>query len=753
VSSFERERKVSKPPLPLLVAPLPDAVIAATGLPQFPTSVRSYETPAARVTGKRSGPGFSFSWNHIVAAYTWDPDAAGWRTDSVLLGLSPKGLRLLNKSLQRESPLDAQLLDEILRETVLGGCKGPPTQLTEMLQRHPRMRRAEELHTVSSPVPIYHASGMSKDVFFFMLVAISSGAAPQCREIEVALKIAKRQSSISPEELSFHRRLNDAPLGSHAVSKILGWYQIDSHPEPDVRGKTVSLEVFHPGPTAGEHFGHSTHLAAACAVSHAAFSVLEASYSSGRSADARFAAEGAGIRIPFPSDINPGNFVLSSPYSAVLVDCGRYHPSHTFSEVLLRLIKVFWEEGKDVGRSGQFLDLSKLFDCVIAHFGVRDGHKLLTEFAITLGFMRGTPFSTLRERYPGQPVDSIGQALARVYAYDQESGTTSRVSTAISSQRIRHRARMAYLVNEPDHYEELLYGRASTIPFHFSDRELRNVSRAVTAYLRQRAAGAIEPGTSRAPRSGVKKVGSAMRPTAKASSLTRVWSTHGGLIERAIYFTPFPDPAVIQLALQTVELCPLYRRGQISSSEDWLSYQRRVLGVAGMLWGMFEDRTFTVSLARITGGSFQQVFAKRAQTLRSPHHKNDSELLALVERWLGVFVTLHHMYNGGHVANLVFIQEHRARMTPLLPELIRTSVANIPATFAKAFPEIYPLEPESYRLSERALHEVTRASEVLVPLLLKHKPPSSVPAMPRFVQLVTAPRMTGEAREVRQSGP
>lgn len=574
-------------------------------------------TRTARQKGCKKPQVGYFSSRWATKAYTWDGNQRFWKTDSLFLGFSEKGKASVNKLNKRPIPKDRQQqLDAIIRATLLGGLAAEPRELLSMLRHFPHIPQSFEHHALSAPFPFFYDSGTKKDVYFMILLLLdhrnfaharaSGTPRPNLHEMLVALKQSKGNDTISEAELSYHARLTAAQSNHRKiVSDLLGWYNLDDYPQLGLAGHRISLEEFIPGLPAGHFFSTKHHLEMAKEVSRNFFSLIDLAKDAGLLTDLHrglvispteplpdfFSAQ-------LPGDINPGNFILTPHHNAIFVDPGRYHPPHTFSQTLLRLISYYWWHRSETG-SETMLPLAPLFTEVCQHFGRGRGISLLKEFRITLGFFYGTPQQQLKERFPHCPVDMIGRHYAALYGQDPDQGGTQWISRGIQRGRLAYQRRLPLPLGDRSPEADVRYFfESATLPFHFEEKDLRAMRHELDVFLGHHTFGIHLKPTEISTELYLRRVGHSPRtydPKQPGPNkpkiifnkkLSRIIAPVGrDLLNSAFYFSPFPDPAIARLAFITAKM----RETGRLSNDNFSDYLRSVLSIACVLYEFFQN--------------------------------------------------------------------------------------------------------------------------------------------------------------------
>jgi len=566
----------------------------------------------------------------------------------------------------------------------------------------------------------------------------------------VALKQSKGNDTISEAELSYHARLTAAQSNHRKiVSDLLGWYNLDDYPQLGLAGHRISLEEFIPGLPAGHFFSTKHHLEMAKEVSRNFFSLIDLAKDAGLLTDLHrglvispteplpdfFSAQ-------LPGDINPGNFILTPHHNAIFVDPGRYHPPHTFSQTLLRLISYYWWHRSETG-SETMLPLAPLFTEVCQHFGRGRGISLLKEFRITLGFFYGTPQQQLKERFPHCPVDMIGRHYAALYGQDPDQGGTQWISRGIQRGRLAYQRRLPLPLGDRSPEADVRYFfESATLPFHFEEKDLRAMRHELDVFLGHHTFGIHLKPTEISTELYLRRVGHSPRtydPKQPGPNkpkiifnkkLSRIIAPVGrDLLNSAFYFSPFPDPAIARLAFITAKM---RETGQISI-DNFSDYLRSILSIGCVLYEFFQnDQIFTEYLANILEGSAINFFnpwtgQATKKSVVKPHAIPED----MIEKWVMTMVAIRTIY----------LQQNRnppetfrddSRWASVMVNTLRFPATEISRTINALFPEIQLAGGKFSNISAVDIASVKNAARQIAGILSSRHVPTVIANIPRL---------------------
>ena len=641
--------------------------------------------------GPRSRPSEYYSPSIITSTYTWNPVDTNWTYDSIAIGTTSKASRELEQAIASEGPESVRFLDRVVRHTVLEGCEGPPNTLMGLVQEYLGRNLDFNFTSISSPLPIYHKSGASKDVYLMMMLLLNQRV-HSLEELHAACKISRSSSSITEDEVKFHRRLYETGGGdSTYISRLIYSFDLNDYPELNLPDRRLTIERFVPGQTAGYFMDGPHHLDAALHVSRCAFNLLLLShqaFNDGRNIRATNPnleppVELLGASFRFPADINPGNFIITKGITATFVDPGELHPRHTFSQIMLRLIDNYWKYS--LGKKGQqdvVLPLAPLFKLVRSHFGNEVGTKLLEEFRVNIGFLIGTPIADLRARFPGQPVDQIGDKLIRDYGL---SDSKAYLSTYIRFNRPVFRGKyFAEVDSAMDSDFVSQYYRPKALPYFFSDRQLHSIASQLDKFL----------GLSLRESKHQKFLTRGSVQALKGKPFTARLDMPFGLFSRnmvssAVLFTPFPDPNLVRIGMTTVNSLST---GKLDSDEGFTQYISSISSAASILFNLFDDRQFSREVWKIytDNSSDAGIDFVDAERSTARHTRVNAEK---VKKWLDLLIALREVY---HFEGNTFpeVMKDSNKWKALIAELNKPDPCNALELVLRIFPEITSV-PES----------------------------------------------------------
>lgn len=707
----------------------------------FTAQLVQYHGRGVMVRGARHREA-TYSHQFVTPAYTWSEGDGRWRTDSIILGMSRTGERYLHQAKARISPIEQDELNRIVRSTLLGNCLGRPDSLYEVLSSCLRAPVPVKLGAFSAPIPLYHESGMYKDVFLFLGLALPGRSEHLLREIPLAIKISKAPHSITPGELEYHTRLSAAQGSSRTISQILKAFDLSNNPELGRPDQMLSLERFEAGATAGYFLARGLRTATALSVTRAVLRLTDLAIRAGLGSynwsGCRHGCPAQPLlSVQFPSDINPGNFIIKAGGDAVLVDPGEHHPTHTSADILLRLIANYWTypRGHDEC-DGCAMPLGPLFREVCSYYGAERGPLVLRELRVNLGFLRGTPVNSMRERFLDIDVDGIGNRLRQRYAESGDSGTARYISSAVRDLRGYYRRVLPEIESSDFARHERMRFAPKAIPaLLFRDRLLETVSHELDTFLAGGASAKVVPLADKSLdrfRRSIKlspvQERAALRRDLPAARATSPLDMGNGIVRGALFVTPFPDPSVVRLAMITAQFRRFNPR-EIRNTEQWQHYREVLLSCSAFLHHMFPDPGFTKAAADLVEGRIGAMYVAAARIAHRLNGPSRAEACTdLMRKWLSLLTSVEQVYfcMGGAKAVAALNNE-------IDPDKLEPRTTNETGTITAIVEAAGRHQEVKFDIGRAARSVIDEMAPGLCDIIIRRHSPRLIRAVPPFV--------------------
>lgn len=697
------------------------------------------------VGGSRSKIGL-YSDESVERTYTWDSAKGEWSVDTVMLGLSKHGKSYFRASKDRDAelsrkPLNSEErngelsrreLDKVMRATLLGDGTSPPSELIRVLEQVTGTSFDPTHLTISSPIPLYHNSGAFKHVYLALqLLVPTSDHSAVIREIPLALKIAQKAGAITQAEIDYHRDLGQAqPANRHRIiSNMLFATDLERFPILNMPGQILTLESFESGLMVQDLANAPTHLPASLAVTRCMLKLADLAVSAGKGRRAHSATEYrssrqlSGLRVALPSDINDRNFIITPNGRAILIDVGEFTPVHSAPDLFLRIIDHHWRAKFALGKersTKMIMSLAPFFGQIEEYYGDELGKLFLSELAIALMFARGVDHQQIKQRFPQLQVDTIGKHLAETFNPPTASHRLF-ISTAV--REARHFARQ--LNTAPEHEWAQDYINATAIICNFSDRELSLIGNELDRYLENSRSRAkellLESDEGFKKRLGRKYADKVLpwRDQISAGDISQR-APYMDLVRGALFFSPFPDPAVIALAELTARLRPMRHSSQvIRTTDDWLGLGIRLLDTARAFRPTFPNTEFTEALADL----MSHKMAGYIDFCGRYFHKHPSyvseKLVHFYEQYVGMLFALQLIYDkvGPEDFSRLKDSKHDESWKSVWNHLLGNSIETTLACFSTHFPEF--MGKGSYQFSKESFGELQQAAELLRSIMVR----------------------------------
>lgn len=625
-------------------------------------SLRFFFPPRVLQSGKAQTAEILLDPFSVMGVATWDQSLRRWREDTAVLGLSKRGQALSDGLAKHTCPNDAQKVSSIVTAILFENLVGEPVKLREMIRRLAPNLGDLDSFSFTAPVPWYHASGLSKDVYQLSVFALPADSRSAFREFKFALKLSRDVGSIDKCEIDFHTQLCQLQgPNTTTVSRVLGVWSLNSAPELNYQGKTVVLEVFEEGITPAHYLDSKAHQPAACATAVCAFRLFDLCVKAAHNLDfATSLSEHNPILAKFPCDINPGNFVLRPNGSGLCVDLGRHHGKHSFSDVLLRLIYEYCHLSEqphslEQGR-GLMISLFPLFQTIERVYGRARCNVLIRDFITHLGVLLGTPRERLKEFNATGRVDLIGDYLAARHAASSSDFDSDYVSRNIRAARgqLRRGLNQQAEVGRYE-FEELWYSLRS-LPLWFSDGQLRTIFQDAKRFLGGFQSRSYEEQSWResclAYERRAKAFSSHIYKSPKKnclpfSQLASDLSLRSGWYSALSVwlFTHFPNVGAVQAGWFAISLAPSAVSDRIKSGPGVVSFAQRLLLVANEISSVQAEANFDASVVEYHYSMICSQIKKRVQ-MDSASFLDPANFGPVMEVFLGFIIALQRVYEN-----------------------------------------------------------------------------------------------------------